>query len=60
MDREVLRGVNDALTELAPASNDVLAFNMWVEEFEETYVFTAKVAENAQSLVLAARSRSLP
>ncbi len=48
VDREVLRGVNDALTELAPASNDVLAFNMWVEEFEETYVFTAKVAENAQ------------
>ena len=60
VDREVLRGVNNALTELAPASNDVLAFNMWVEEFEETYVFTAKVAENAQKFSVGSPFPGLP
>ncbi|HCP41358.1 MAG TPA: hypothetical protein DIT65_06145 [Cryomorphaceae bacterium] len=52
VDREVLRGVNDALIALAPASNDVLAFNMRVEELEEIYMFTTTVSENAQKFVV--------
>ena len=48
VDRDLLRKVDNALSSRAPNSKDVLAFNMWVREFEETYRFTEKVAENAK------------
>tara|TARA_Y100000385_G_C13109456_1_gene651461 strand:- start:635 stop:1750 length:1116 start_codon:yes stop_codon:yes gene_type:complete len=51
IDRKVLRRMNIELQRLAPYSKDVMAFNMWIGEFEETYVFTQTVKENSQKFV---------
>ena len=51
IDRKVLRRMNIELQRLAPNSKDALAFKMWIEEFEETYVFTQTVKENAEKFI---------
>ena len=51
VDRSILRKMNTELIRLAPNSKDAMAFKMWIEEFEESYIFTQTVEENANKFV---------
>lgn len=51
VDRSILRKVNTELMRLAPNSKDAMAFKMWIDEFEESYIFTQTVEENANKFV---------
>ena len=51
IDRKVLRRMNIELQRLAPNSKDALAFKMWIDEFEESYIFSLTVEENAEKFL---------
>jgi len=51
IDRSLFLSARSSLEEKYPGSDDVAAFGMWVDEFEESYQFSLRVQEAAQKFI---------